>query len=63
MDKVYRLATNNYLAMGGDGYEVLSKNGDKGYDTGFVAADVLRGYIEHLGIITEYTSEARYNRK
>ncbi len=63
MDKVYRLATNNYLAMGGDGYEVLSKNGDKGYDTGFVAADVLRGYIEHLGTITEYTSEARYNRK
>src|SRR6056297_2118336 len=63
MDKVYRLATNNYLATGGDGYEVLSKNGDKGYDTGFVAADVLRGYMEHLGTITEYTSEARYNRK
>ncbi|MFW6248767.1 MAG: 5'-nucleotidase C-terminal domain-containing protein, partial [Bacteroidota bacterium] len=48
MDKVYRLATNNYLAMGGDGYEILAKNGDKGYDSGFVAADVLRGYIEHL---------------
>ena len=63
MEKVYRLATNNYLAMGGDGYEALAKNGDKGYDSGFVAADVLRGYIDHLGTITNYTSEARYNRK
>lgn len=63
IEKVYRLATNNYLALGGDGYEVLAKNGDKGYDSGFVAADVLRGYIDHLGTITNYTSEARYNRK
>jgi 5'-nucleotidase / UDP-sugar diphosphatase len=42
--KTYRLAVNNFVAAGGDGYPRLS--GHPGYvDTGFVDADVLRSYI------------------
>ena len=62
-DKTYRLVTNNYLAFGGDGYNVLSERTEKGYDTGFVLADVVKDYIAHLGTIEEYTDEARYIRK
>jgi len=62
-DKTYRLVTNNYLAFGGDGYDTLSEKTEKGYDTGFVLADVVKDYIAHLGTIEEYTDEARYIRK
>ena len=62
-NKVYRFASNNYVALGGDGYAVLAEKADTGYDTGFVMADVVVKYVEHLGTITDYTSEARYTRK
>jgi 5'-nucleotidase/UDP-sugar diphosphatase len=40
----YRMAVNNFQAVGGDGYPKLL--GHPGYvDSGFVDADVLRGYI------------------
>lgn len=40
----YRLVTNNYVAAGGDGYPVLNRL--PGFvDTGFVDADVLRGFF------------------
>lgn len=55
MDKTYQVVTNNYMASGGDGYEMLA--GKNGYDTGFVAADVVVSYVEHLGTITDYTGE------
>ncbi|MCX7276591.1 MAG: bifunctional UDP-sugar hydrolase/5'-nucleotidase UshA [Burkholderiales bacterium] len=42
--KTYRMAVNNFQAVGGDGYPKLI--GHKSYsDSGFVDADVLRGYI------------------
>ncbi|MDZ7919543.1 bifunctional UDP-sugar hydrolase/5'-nucleotidase UshA [Rhodoferax sp.] len=42
--KSYRMAINNFVAAGGDGYPKL--NNHPGYvDTGFVDADVLRAYI------------------
>jgi 5'-nucleotidase/UDP-sugar diphosphatase len=42
--KTYRMAVNNFVAAGGDGYPKL--NTHKSYfDTGFVDADVLRSYI------------------
>lgn len=42
--KTYRMAINNFVAAGGDGYPKLSTH--PGYvDTGFVDADVLRAYI------------------
>jgi 5'-nucleotidase/UDP-sugar diphosphatase len=42
--KTYRMAVNNFQAVGGDGYPKLI--GHKTYiDSGFVDADVLRSYI------------------
>lgn len=42
--QTYRMAVNNFVAAGGDGYPRLT--GHKGYvDTGFVDADVLRAFI------------------
>ncbi len=42
--KTYRMAVNNFQAVGGDGYPKLL--GHKAYiDSGFVDADVLRGFI------------------
>jgi len=42
---VYRVATNNYVANGGDGYSVL-KAGFGRYDTGLLLSDTLAEYIE-----------------
>jgi len=42
--KTYRMAINNFIAAGGDGYPKMT--GHKSYvDTGFVDADVLRAYV------------------
>jgi 5'-nucleotidase/UDP-sugar diphosphatase len=42
--KTYRLAVNNFVAAGGDGYPRLNTHPSY-VDTGFVDADVLRSYI------------------
>ncbi len=45
--KTYKLAINNFIAAGGDGYPKLTAH--KSFvDTGFVDADVLRAYITAL---------------
>ncbi len=45
-DKIYKLATNNYVRNGGDGYKVFSAEGKNAYDYGpgleFVLADYLK---------------------
>jgi len=41
---VYRVAVNNFMAGGGDGYEVLTK-GTNVYDTGVLLSDTLAEYI------------------
>ena len=42
--KTYRMVINNFVAAGGDGYPRMT--GHRSYvDTGFVDADVLRGFI------------------
>ncbi|SFK08468.1 5'-nucleotidase [Pseudovibrio ascidiaceicola] len=45
-DKVYKLATNNYVRNGGDGYKIFSAEGKNAYDYGpgleFVLADFLK---------------------
>ena len=40
----YRLAVNNFVASGGDGYPKITQHPSY-VDTGFVDADVLRAYI------------------
>ncbi len=45
LNKTYRMATLNFNAIGGDGYPRIDNL--PGYvDTGFVDAEVLKGYIE-----------------
>jgi 5'-nucleotidase/UDP-sugar diphosphatase len=47
LEKVYRIATNSYLAGGGDGYSVLL-NALERYDTSAFQRDVLIDYLIHL---------------
>jgi 2',3'-cyclic-nucleotide 2'-phosphodiesterase (5'-nucleotidase family) len=49
--KTYKIATNNFLARGGDGYTVLTK-GINVSDTGMTLNELLIRYIERVGIIT-----------
>jgi 5'-nucleotidase/UDP-sugar diphosphatase len=46
--RTYKIATNSYLAAGGDGYKILLKASDA-YDSSMFQRDVLIEYIEHLG--------------
>ena len=46
--KTYKIATNSYLAAGGDGYRIFLKS-IHAYDTSMFQRDVLIEYIEHLG--------------
>ena len=47
-NRVYRIATNSYLAAGGDGYKVFSEIIQR-YDTAVSQRDVLADYIRYLG--------------
>ena len=46
--RTYKIATNSYLAAGGDGYKMLLKAIDA-YDSSMFQRDVLIEYIAHLG--------------
>jgi len=48
--RVYKVAANDFMAAGGDGYRML-KQGKNKYDTGFVVAEVVREYIEERKIV------------
>lgn len=48
--KTYRIATNSFLAAGGDGYEIL-KSARNIYDTGTLDNVILTNYIKKEGII------------
>ena len=53
-EKVYRIATNDYLAGGGDGYEVLKKSTDT-FNTSKLMTDVFIDYVKTLGTYTPAT--------
>ncbi|AEH51638.1 5'-nucleotidase C-terminal domain-containing protein [Pseudothermotoga thermarum] len=59
-EKTYIVATNNYLALGGDGYVVFKQL--TGYDTGLALDNVVIEYIQNVlnGIIEDYDSSQRY---
>ncbi|QTN30725.1 bifunctional UDP-sugar hydrolase/5'-nucleotidase [Rhodoferax sp. AJA081-3] len=44
MNKTYQMVINNFMAVGGDGYPVMTAHSTY-VDTGFVDADVLRSFI------------------
>jgi 5'-nucleotidase/UDP-sugar diphosphatase len=48
VNRTYKIATNSYLAAGGDGYKIFLKAMDA-YDSSMFQRDVLIEYIEHLG--------------
>ncbi|MGE0087623.1 MAG: choice-of-anchor I family protein [Desulfococcaceae bacterium] len=50
-DTVYLIATNAYLAGGGDGYTVLAEADGYRYDTGFGDAEVFIEYAQTLGTL------------
>lgn len=54
--KTYKIATNNFLAAGGDGYAML-KQGQNIYDTGTGVNSLLVRYIEKIGTITLRSGE------
>ena len=61
-NKIYVLATNSYMAEGGDGYHMLKEWRSQGYDTGFTMSAALAQYIEKAlgGVIKNYDSSPRY---
>lgn len=50
MQRTYKLAVNNFLASGGDGY-IAIKNKDSYVDSGLVDAHVLKEYFEEVGTV------------
>ncbi len=46
-DKIYKVATNDYLAEGGDGYEVLKRSVDT-YNTSMTLRDAIIDYVMQL---------------
>ena len=50
-DATYTLATNNFLADGGDGYEMLAEASDR-YDTGWLLSDTLAEFLAEQGPVT-----------
>ena len=50
-DAVYTLATNNFLADGGDGYSAFALAPDR-YDSGWLLSDALAEYLEAVGSVS-----------
>lgn len=49
--RTYKIATNDFLAAGGDGYEML-KSGSDIYDTGTILNVLFSEYIKKAGVVT-----------
>ncbi len=56
--KTYRIATNQYLADGRDGYAAFKTESGYRYDTGFLDAEVFMEYVEETGPLMK-SSETR----
>lgn len=56
-DRIYRIATNQYLADGRDGYGKFKTDAGYRYDTGFLDAEILMEYVEQTGPLTRLTEE------
>jgi len=50
LDETYTIATNDYLASGGDGYSALDNSNDKS-ETSVLLSDVFIDYVKELGTI------------
>ena len=51
--KTYSVATNDFLAAGGDGYKVFKEKGKNLYNSGPIISDLLINYIRERKVITQ----------
>ena len=51
--KTYSVATNDFLAAGGDGYKVFKEKGKNLYNSGPVISDLLINYVSENKVITQ----------
>ncbi len=51
--KIYSVATNDFLAAGGDGYKVFKEKGKNLYNSGPLPSDLLINYIRENKVITQ----------
>jgi 5'-nucleotidase / UDP-sugar diphosphatase len=51
--KTYSVATNDFLAAGGDGYKVFKEKGKNLYNSGPVISDVLINFVSEKKVITQ----------
>ena len=60
----YKLAVNNFLAAGGDGYLAINDK-DSFVDSGFIDADVLRNFFEQEGVViaADFAPEGKFIRE
>jgi len=55
--ETYRIVTNNYLAGGRDGMNILKQAAGYRVDTGFIDAEVMIEYLKELGTVYEPTEK------
>jgi 5'-nucleotidase / UDP-sugar diphosphatase len=51
--KIYSVATNDFLAAGGDGYTILKEKGKNLYNSGLMISDLLINFISEKKVITQ----------
>ncbi len=55
-DEIYRIATNSYIANGGDYYTQMSAKALNKYDTGFVCSDLFINYTKRVKVLSPASS-------
>ncbi|RLW68343.1 MAG: hypothetical protein B6D68_03810 [spirochete symbiont of Stewartia floridana] len=62
-DAIYKVAANNYIRAGGDGYLVLKEKAIDPYDAGTLDLDAIEIYMEEvLNSVIDYKPEGRIQR-
>ena len=56
--KIYSVATNDFLAAGGDGYTILKEKGKNLYNSGLMLSDLLINYVSEKKVITQQLLES-----
>lgn len=54
-ESMYKVATNNYVRLGGDGYDMLAEDAIAPYDFGMLLIDAMIGYIEEYSPVSQAT--------
>lgn len=62
-DAIYKVASNNYIRAGGDGFQVLKEKAINPYDAGTLDLDAIKTYLEEvLNREVDYKPEGRIQR-